>query len=318
MSRYIKHRLASIPLVLVGVILINFFLYHLSPGDPSNLYFSPDYNQTSQQVLRQKMGLDRPLHIQLGLWFYKFIQGDFGFSWSRHRPVIDILKEAIPATLELAAISLLLNFLLGTTFGLIAGLHANKWFGKVLSFTSLLLYSIPSFWLAILLIYIFSLRLGWLPASGQSSLILNSPTLLGTIADHFRHLVMPAAVLGVVGGAATFRIVRANTLKILDQPFIVAARAKGLSPFIVLYKHALKNILLPVITLFGIYFPFLLGGALIIEVIFAWPGMGRITYEAILAKDFPVIMAINYIAALMVIFGNLIADVLNKIVDPRT
>lgn len=317
MSRYVIHRLASIPLVLAGVILINFFLYHQSPGDPSNLYFSPDYSQTSQQILRQKMGLDRPLHIQLGVWFTKFIQGDFGFSWAKHRPVANILKEAIPATLELAVFSLLLNFLIGTTFGLIAGLHAGKWFGKILNSTSLLLYSIPSFWLAILLIYFFSLRLGWLPASGQNSLMLNTSTLSGTIADHFRHLVMPVAVLGLVGGAATFRIIRANTLKVLNQPFIIAARAKGLSPFIVLFKHALKNILLPVITLFGIYFPFLLGGALIIEVIFSWPGMGRITYEAILAKDFPVIMAVNYIAALMVIIGNLTADTLNKLVDPR-
>jgi len=317
MSRYAKHRLASIPFVLIGVIIINFFLYHLSPGDPSNLYFSPDYDQASKQALRQKMGLERPLHVQLGAWFFHFVQGDFGFSWSKHRPVMDLLKEAVPATLELAIVSLLLNFLIGTTFGLLAGLHAGKWFGKMLDVVGLLIYSLPSFWLGILLIYIFSLRLGWLPASGQSSLILRTPSLLGTIGDQLRHLVMPAVVLGLVGGAATFRIIRANTIKVLTQPFIVAARAKGLSSFIVLFKHALKNILLPVITLFGIYFPFLLGGALIIEVIFAWPGMGRITYEAILAKDFPVIMAINYIAALMVISGNLIADVLNKIIDPR-
>ena len=161
------------------------------------------------------------------------------------------------------------------------------------------------------------MRLGWLPASGQSSLILESTSAFGTFVDRIRHLVMPVVVLGLVGGAATFRVVRANTIKTLEEHFITSARAKGLSPFLILYKHALKNILLPVITLFGLYFPFLLGGALVIEIIFAWPGMGRITYDAVMAKDFPIIMAVNYIAAVMVIIGNFTADILYRLVDPR-
>ena len=317
MWRFAKHRLASIPIVLAGIIVINFVLYHLSPGDPSNRYLNPNYDQANQQLLQQKMGIDRPLHVQLGDWFSRFIRGDFGYSWSKHRPVNDILKEAIPATLELSAISLLINLIFGTGFGLIAGLYAAKWIGKGLNFMNLLLYSMPSFWLAILLIYIFSVRLGWLPASGQSSLIIDETNTFGTIADRIRHLVMPAVVLGLVGGAATFRVVQANTINILNEHFITAARAKGLPPIVVLYKHALKNILLPIITLFGLYFPFLLGGALIIEVIFAWPGMGRIAYEAVLAKDFPIIMAVNYIAAIMVIFGNFTADILYHKIDPR-
>ncbi len=317
MWRNIKHRLVSFPFVLGGVIVINFILYHLSPGDPSNRYFNPKYNQSAQQTVRQHMGMDRPLPLQLGDWLSRFIVGDFGYSWSRHRPVRDILKEAIPATVELAAASLLLTFSLGIGLGVIGGVYAQRPLGKWLSFLGLLFYSVPSFWLAMMLIYLFSLKLGWLPPSGQSSLVGNSASAVGTFTDHFRHLIMPAIVLGLSGSAAVFRVVQANTCKVLNERFILAARTRGLSRLSVILKHALKNILLPVITLFGLYFPFLLGGALVVEVIFAWPGMGRIAYEAVMVKDFPVIMAVNYLVAVMVLFGSLSADLLYSRVDPR-
>lgn len=313
----IRNRLISLPLVLAGVIVVNFLLYHLSPGDPSNKYAGPQFDQATQHTLQHKMGLDQPLHIQLGVWFSHFVRGDFGYSWKENRPVKDVLQDAVPATLQLAAAALFLNLLIGTSAGIFAGVHEKKWRGKALNLLNILIYSTPAFWLGILFIYVFSVRLNWLPSSGQNSLVLENPTCFGTFIDRIRHLVMPAMVLGLVGGAATFRVVRANTISVLNEHFIISARAKGLSPFLILYKHALKNILLPVITLFGLYFPFLLGGALVIEIIFAWPGMGRIAYEAVTAKDFPVIMAVNYSAAVMVIAGNLIADMLYHLVDPR-
>jgi peptide/nickel transport system permease protein len=231
--------------------------------------------------------------------------------------VLDVLSDAIPATLLLTIVALCLNLMLGCLLGLYAGLKHNRKSGTVFNWMALLLYAIPPFWLAIFLVYLFSTKLGWLPPSGMSSLTFTALAPLETFADRLRHLILPASVLGLVGAAATFRFVRANVMHILQQDYIRFATAKGLSFKRILFKHVLKNALIPVVTLLGLYLPLLLGGAFIIEVIFAWPGMGRITYSAILSKDFPLLMAINLSVALFVIAGNALADALYNIVDPR-
>lgn len=316
MAKPILHRLLSIPIVLACVMIVNFLLFHLSPGDPTNLYFNPNVSMERQELLRQKMGLQQPWYQQLWTYTSRAVQGDLGYSWSKHRPVSHVLADAIPATLGLTLLALIINLVLGCSLGMVAGLYSRRWIGKLLSGTSLLLYSIPSFWLALVLIYIFSLKLGWLPASGLQSFATNLGSF-ETIWDRLRHVILPATVLGLVGAAATFRFVYAKTRQLLDKEFMLMARAKGLPTVSIVLKHALRNVLLPVITLIGLYFPFILGGALIVEVIFAWPGMGRVTYEAVFAKDFPVIMAVNGIAALLVILGNVLADVVYRVVDPR-
>ena len=316
MIKPLLHRLASIPVVLIGVVVINFFLFHLSPGDPTNVYFNPKTPAKIRDTLKEKMGFSEPWYQQLWNWTSHAVRGDFGYSWAKHRPVREILAEAIPATLVLTLLALGINVFLGCSLGVVAGIYSHRWIGKTLSGFSLLIYSMPPFWLALICIYIFSIKLGWLPASGMQSLDLNLNSF-ETFLDRLRHVVLPAGVLGCIGAAATFRFVYANTQKLNNKQFILAAKAKGLPSKSVIFKHALRNILLPVVTLVGLYFPFILGGALIIEVIFAWPGMGRVAYEAIFAKDFPVIMAVNLIAAVLVVLGSLFADIVGKWVDPR-
>ncbi|MFQ5629835.1 MAG: ABC transporter permease [bacterium] len=303
--------------LLAGIWIINFSLLHFSPGDTTSRYWSPQVNKEALQSMRAQKGLDQPYHRQLFFWTKRLLQGDLGYSWTYHRPVTEILKEAIPATFQLAGVALLINFILGSLLGVLAALLASRKTGMFLDASSLILYATPSFWLALLAIFIFSLKLQWLPSSGMQSLFLSNDDSWHRFLDRFAHIVLPASVLGLTGAVATMRYVRGQMVDILQQPYILMARAKGLSNAKVIFKHAFRNALLPVITQFGLYAPFLLGGAFVIEVIFAWPGMGRVTYAAIFARDYPVILAANFLTACMVIAGNLIADILYKFADPR-
>ncbi len=311
------HKLIYIFLLIFSICVINFFLFQLSPGDPSNSYFHPKVRKETLKKRRQQLGLNEPWHRQFYKWAINALQGNLGHSWAKHRPVYDLLKESIPATLQLTITALIINFFAGIIAGLLAGVYAHRWWAKALDTSGLVLYAIPVFWVALLSILLFSLALHWLPASGMSALNAQDLSSWEQIIDRIKHLLLPAAILGFAGAAGTARFVRGQVQDIFRQNFIKLAHAKGLSRKSIYFTHALQNALLPVITLFGLYFPFLLSGALIIEVIFAWPGMGRIAYEAILAKDYPVLMAVNLIAALMVIAGNTLADVLYRFADPR-
>ncbi len=310
-------RLLYAVMVLIGITLINFLIFHLSPGDPTNQYFGPRMHKEQIEKKREQLGLNEPWYKQYAFWFSNFSKGNLGYSWSKHRPVRDILNEAIPATLQLTLTALCVNFVLGSIIGILAGIWSHRLIGRLLNSGTLLLYAIPSFWLALIFILIFSLKLQWLPPSGMSSLFLKDPVILKQVIDRIRHLILPVAVLGLTGAAATSRYIRAHMMKLMSQPYIQQAMAKGLSRWQVTMRHAFRNALVPVVTLLGLYFPFLLGGALVIEVIFAWPGMGRVAYEAIMANDMPVIMAVNLVAAAMVVTGNLISDVLYRYIDPR-
>lgn len=304
-------------IVLFGICVLNFFLFQLSPGDPSSRYFGPKTKRENLQTLRRQMGVDKPWVEQLKTWSVRIVRGDLGYSWANHRPVSAILKEALPATLQLTFFALLLNFFVGCLIGMVSGIHSDRWFGKLLDISSLTLYSVPTFWLALVLILVFSLKLQWFPASQMSSFFTAELSFWGRMWDRIQHLVLPVTVLGLTGAAGTSRYVRRHMQDVLRQDYIRLALAKGLSRKRVYVHYAFKNALLPVVTLLGLYFPFLLSGAFIVEVIFAWPGMGRVTYEAIFAKDYPVIMAVNLIAATMVICGNLLSDLLYRFVDPR-
>jgi len=230
--------------------------------------------------------------------------------------VADILAEAIPATLQLTGLALFLNLFLGCIAGAFAGIYSERRLGQIIDFTSLSIYSIPTFWLSLVGILVFSLKLHWLPSSQMASLFV-ADGFWDNALDRVRHLLLPVLVLGLGGAAATARYVRANLRQVLQQDFIRLARAKGLRKRRIYLQHALRNALIPVATLLGLYLPLLLGGAFVVEVIFAWPGMGRVTYEAVFAKDYPVIMAVNLIAATMVILGNFVSDLLYQWLDPR-
>lgn len=317
MPRIILKALLRFALLLAGIWFLNFGLIRLSPGDATNVYWGPHSDHASIETLRAQRGLTLPFWQQFEMWTLRFARGDWGYSWMRHRPVVDILQETIPVTLQLTTLALAFSFIIGAAWGVLAAKYDDRAAGHALNFSGLIIYALPPFWLAALAILFFSVKLQWLPASGMNSLFLEEASRAEQWWDRVRHLILPVTILGVAGAAAISRFVRANMRNVLRQDFIRLAHAKGLSAREVLLKHALKNALLPVITLFGLYFPFLLGGALVIEVMFALPGMGRIAYEALFSKDYPVLFAVNLLAASMAITGNMLADVLYHVIDPR-
>jgi len=300
-----------------GIVTLTFLLLHLAPGDPADRFLRPEIDPKTVAILRHNFGLDEPLLAQYGKWLARLAHGDLGHSLATGQPVIEILREALPATFQLTALALCLDLFLGSLLGAVAALRKYSLADQVISHGGLVLYSLPTFWLALMLVLLFSLKLGWLPSSHMTSVGAETWPLWAKVADRLRHLILPVGVLGLTGAASTSRYMRATFNEVLQQDFIRVARAKGLNEERILFKHALRNALLPLVTLFGLSFPFLLGGAFVVESIFAWPGMGRVSLEAAFARDYPVVLATNLVAAVMVVLGNLVADLLYGVVDPR-
>jgi len=315
--RYLLKRLAyAVPLIL-GLLTATFLIVRMAPGDPTSLYIDRDTDPAYAEHLRATLGLDQPIHIQYARWLMNAAKGDFGISFAKHAPVSRILFEAIPRTLLLAGAALLVNFLLGIAIGVATALKRGTRFDRGVNAAALFVYSIPEFWLGLMLILTLSLAVPIFPASGMKSPLADYLPWYSYILDVLHHMVLPVAVLGVASAAATARYVRGSMLDVIHQDYIRAARAKGLSEIVVIGKHALKNAMLPIITLFGLSFPFLLGGAVIVETVFAWPGMGKITVDAIFMRDYPVIIGSTMISGVMVVMGNLLADTLYAVFDPR-
>ncbi len=317
MIRYIIRRiLLSIPLVW-ALATVTFFIIRLAPGDPLALYYDPEIDPELMETIRARLGLDRPLHIQYVKWLGALLHGELGVSFSHHRPVADILRETIPNTLILTFCALALDLIVGVVIGVISAMRQYTWIDHGLTVGALFIYSMPGFWLGLMLIILFSLKLGILPASQMESVDAEYLGFWARLADRALHLVLPVFVLGIASAASVARYMRGSLLEVIRQDYIRTARAKGLGEGAVVFKHALGNALLPVITLLGLYLPFLMSGAVVTETIFAWPGMGRLTVGAIFARDYPIIMAANLIAGVMVVGGNLLADILYGVVDPR-
>ena len=268
-------------------------------------------------ALIKKYGLDQPVHVQYVKWLGNLIQGDFGESFRYRRPVIDLILEKLPYTLQLASLALLFDALLGISLGIISAVKQYSWLDKFLTIGSLIIYSIPGFWLALMLVLIFSVNLGWFPTSQTRSLDYDLLSVMDQFLDRIWHLIIPVFVLGVASAASTARYMRSRLLEVLSEEYILAARARGIREKIVILKHALRNALIPIITIYGMSLPFLFGGAVLIEKIFSWPGMGLLAVEAVGNRDYPIIMATTMIGAVLVIFGNLIADITYALVDPR-
>lgn len=316
MLRFIIRRISVSIFIALGVLSLTFLIIHLAPGDPSSIYIRPEIDPETVANIRTQMGLDKPILKQFMLWIREIITGNFGISFSHMRPVGSILWEATLNTLQLTILVFFFQLFSGILIGVISAVNKNTKLDFGLNSALLFLYSIPGFWLALMAILIFCLKLGWLPSSQMKSLI--TPVgILPQLFDRLKHLILPVVILSTPFIAYTARFVRGSLIETLNQDYIRTAKAYGITKNKIVLNYALKNTLLPLITLFGLYLPFILGGSVITENIFAWPGVGRITVNAIFAHDFPLILATNFIAALTVIVGNLISDISYTIADPR-
>ncbi|HUP21162.1 MAG TPA: ABC transporter permease [Gemmatimonadota bacterium] len=312
-----KRLLQAIP-ILLGASTIIFFLMHAAPGDPTSIYLAnPNIDPAVVEQMRRNLGLDQPVHVQYVKWLGSFMTGDFGYSFSQHRAISEILKDAIPNTLLLSGVALVMIFAIGVVVGTLQAVRQYSWMDNLATVVSFFFYSMPSFWFGLMLILLFAYKLQWLPASQMTSVDFEFMAGLDRLQDRALHLLMPALALGLGGAAAVARYMRSGMLEQIRQDYVRTARAKGLSEGVVVFKHAMRNALIPVVTLLGLYIPFLMSGAVLIETIFAWPGMGRTIVSAIFQRDYPVVLASAFVISVMVIAGNLIADLLYSVVDPR-
>lgn len=305
--------------LLLGIITISFVVIHLAPGKPSAISeaMNPRVSSEVRERLNKLYGLDRPLTVQYLDWCKKIITLDFGVSFIDGRPVIQKIGERLGLTVFINLSSLFIILFLGIIIGLRCAGSPGSFYDHFMGFLVFIGFAMPGFWLSLLLMDFFGLKLRWLPVSGITSLDFEYFTLWGKAWDLVKHLVLPIFVSCFGGLAGISRYIRQNTLEILKTPYIRAARARGLSHSAVLIKHALPNTLLPVITILGLSIPGLIGGSVIFESIFALPGVGRLFYEAVMARDYPMIMAELVIGAVLTLLGNFLADIAYSYVDPR-
>lgn len=312
----LKRALLAIP-TLLGASTLIFFLMHAAPGDPTSMYIRPDIDPAVIEQMRTNLGLDQPVHVQYVKWVSSFARGKFGYSFSQKRPIADIIKDTLPNTLLLSGVAMLIIFTLGVLIGTIQAVRQYSLVDNVATVIAFFFYSMPSFWFGLMLILLLSYKLQWLPASQMTSVNHEFLPAAEQWIDRLKHLLMPALALGVGAAAGVARYMRSGMLEQIHQDYVRTARAKGLSERVVVFKHAMRNALIPIVTLLGLYFPFLVGGSVLIETIFAWPGMGRLIINAIFQRDYPVVLASAFVLSIMVVVGNLIADILYSIVDPR-
>lgn len=311
MGKYILKRIVQTIPMLIIISMISFAMIKMAPGDPVRSYVTPDMKAEDIERVRENLGLNKPVHIQYLSWLKQTLKGDLGYSLINYRPVAKEIKERIPATLILMGSSLILALILGITFGLLGAFYHNKIIDKIISIITYVGISIPSFWFAMVLILIFSVKLNLLPSVGMHSVGEDS------FIDVLKHTIMPTLVLSFYNTSVISRYLRSSTIKEMKEDYVRTAKGKGLSSRVIFLKHILRNSMLPIITILGMSLPELVTGAFITETIFGWPGMGRLGIQAIFSFDYPIIMAITMFSSLLLIIGNLISDILYGIVDPR-
>jgi peptide/nickel transport system permease protein len=317
---YILKRLGLMVPMLLGITLISFLVIHLAPGTPTDMQttLNPKASLEAQKRLRELYGLDKPLLVQYTDWLKRLAFLDFGRSFSPdRRPVWDKIKERIGITLSLNFMSLLIILGVSIPIGVIAAYRAHSWFDQATTLFVFFGFAMPTFWLALLLIMFFGVYLDWLPISGLTSLSFKQFTFWQKVQDLAAHVTLPVLVAAFGGLAGMSRYMRGNMLEVIRQDYIITARAKGLPERVVIFKHALRNALLPVITILGLSVPGLIGGSVIFESIFAIPGMGQLFYGAVMARDYPLVMGELVIGAVLTLLGNMLADVGYALVDPR-
>ena len=317
---YLLKRILLMVPVLLGITIISFSVMKMAPGDPISLMtdLNPNMNEEAIKRIRAHYGLDEPWHMQYLKWLRNMVVLDFGRSFaSDSRPVLDKIAERIPITLLINLLSMSFILAAAIPLGVISAVKQDSWFDRGTSLFVFIGFAVPTFWLALLLMILFGVKLEWLPISGFRSLNYTSLTPFQQVADVAKHLILPIFVSAFGGLAGMSRYMRSNMLEVIRQDYITTARAKGLTERAVIFRHALRNALLPVITILGLSIPGLIGGSVIFETIFAIPGMGQLFYQSVMMRDYPTIMGILVIGAVLTLLGNLLADLLYSWADPR-
>lgn len=320
MLAYIAKRLLWMVPLLLGISIINFGIMHLAPGDPVAMLAGRQATAEQKDHMRQLYGLDKPIYVQYVRWLGQMLKGDFGRSYVDGRPVSQHILERLPYTLYLNLVVAVLIYAVSIPVGIISALKQYSRFDHSVTFVAFLGQALPSFWFALLLIYaVLSLRIDWLPIAGVASIGVNVRTagLGATILDRLRYLILPTIVIAFGDMAGVTRYMRSSMLEVVRQDYVRTARAKGLPEKVVIIKHALRNALLPIVTLLGAELPLLFSGSAIIETIFSWPGIGLLGVNAVFQRDYMLVMAINMIGAVLMVIGNLLSDILYALVDPR-
>ncbi len=320
MKRYVIKRLINIIPMLLGISIISFCVIHLAPGSPvdsSGSALNPKVSLQARQKLISQYGLDKPVYIQYLNWLRRLAVFDFGTSYKDGQKVLSKIVGRMPITLLINILSISIILLISVPIGITSAVKEGSLYDRFMTVFVFIGFAIPGFWLALMLMSLFGITLGWLPVQGITSLYFDRLSILGKCLDVGRHLILPVFVSSFCSLAAMSRYMRSNMLEVLRKDYIQTARAKGLPEKTVIYKHALKNALLPIITMLGLSVPGLIGGSVIIESVFGIPGMGRLFYESVTGRDYPVIMAILVIGALLTLLGNLIADISYSLADPR-
>ncbi len=319
MKHYIIKRLINIIPMLLGISIISFCVIHLAPGSPvdSVTTLNPKVSFEAREKLVIQYGLDKPLHVQYLSWLKRLVIFDFGRSFSDGQKVINKIAARIPITFLINILSIFLILLIAIPIGVTSAIREGSFYDRFMTVFVFVGFAVPAFWLALMLMSFFGITLGWLPVQGITSLNFDSLSVYNKFLDIGKHLILPVSVSSIGSLAAMSRYMRSSMLEILHKDYIKTARAKGLSERKVVYKHALKNAILPIITILGLSVPGLIGGSVIIETIFGIPGMGRLFFESVMGRDYPVIMAVLVIGALLTLLGNLLADVSYSLADPR-
>lgn len=314
MTGYLLQRLFHALTILVGTSLLVFIFVELAPGDAVDAMMPPEAmaNADAKERLREQLGLNDPAPIRYVQWLGRTVTGDFGYSLTSRKPITDIILTRLPTTLQLVGVGLLISIVIGITTGIIAAIKQYSWIDYITTFFSFFWLSVPGFFLGLLLIYIFAVRLNWFPAFGATSAGAEHP-----VFDRLHHLILPGFALGLDLAAALTRYTRASLLEVMHQDYIRTARAKGLKEWLVIVRHGLKNALIPIITVIAFRLPYLISGAVIIETVFQWPGIGLLLLNAATQKDYPLVLALGLIVTLVVVISSFVADVAYSIVDPR-
>jgi peptide/nickel transport system permease protein len=328
MLTYLAKRFLEMIPTLIGITLLSFFIIHLAPGKPTDVMteLNPKITPEAREKLEKLYGLDKPIYVQYGIWLKRVLNFDFGESFSSdRRPVMQkiwdtkqpLIDRRLFITFMINVISMFFIFLIALPIGISSATHPYSLYDKIATTSVFIGFAIPGFWLALLLMMLFGVYLDWLPISGFKSLQYDSLPFLGKIWDRTQHLILPVFVSSFGGLAGLSRYMRSSMLEVIRQDYITTARAKGLPEKKVIYKHAFRNALLPIITLLGLSVPGLIGGSVIFEQVFGIPGMGQLFYQSVMSRDYPLVMAILTIGGILTLVGNLLADIGYMIADPR-
>lgn len=312
-------RLAGIVFAIFVIATINFTLVHSAPGDPA-MVMAGQSGSTDEKFLndlRAEYGLDKPFMVQLGTYLGKVARFDLGYSYRQRRPVTELIGERLGPTLLLTLSAFFLSLIGGVTFGALAGIRHGRWSDFAISLVAILLYATPVFWLGLMLVLVFSIQLEWLPAFGYADMRASSLETWAYAWDVAQHLFLPAVTLGAIYMAVYTRLMRASLIEVAAEDHVKTARAKGLGEAAIVRGHMLRNAALPVVAFAGLQVGALVGGAVVVETVFAWPGLGRLTFDAVTARDYPVLLGLFLVMSILVIAVNLLTDLLQTLIDPR-